>query len=59
MATSPICHWSCAGSERAFCVTFAADALQEISGYFKRTSKVIVPLTVREIVDEQIAMEVA
>ncbi len=38
---------------------FTSDALQEISGFFKRTGKVIVPLTVREILDEQIAMKLA
>jgi hypothetical protein len=40
-------------------VIFTADALQEISAFFKRSGKVIVPLTVREILDEQIAMKLA
>ena len=46
---------------KGFFVSFAftSDALQEISGFFKRTGKVIVPLTVREILDEQIAMKLA
>ncbi len=34
---------------------FTSDALTEISRYFKQTQRVIVPLTVREILDEQIA----
>ncbi len=34
---------------------FTSDALTEISRYFKQTRRVIVPLTVREILDEQIA----
>jgi hypothetical protein len=38
---------------------FTSDALQEIGGFFKRSGKVIVPLTVREILDEQIAMKLA
>ena len=46
---------------KGFFVSFAftSDAEQEISGFFKRTGKVIVPLTVREILDEQIAMKLA
>jgi hypothetical protein len=38
---------------------FSSDALTEIGAFFKRTGKVIVPLTVREILDEQIAMKLA
>jgi hypothetical protein len=34
---------------------FTSDALTEIDGFFRRTGKVIVPLTVREILDEEIA----
>ncbi|MEK6674859.1 MAG: DNA methyltransferase, partial [Planctomycetota bacterium] len=35
--------------------SFTSDALTEISQFFKRTGKVIAPLTVREILDEEIA----
>jgi len=38
---------------------FTSDALQEIGAFFKRSGKVIVALTVREILDEQIAMRLA
>ena len=43
--------------EKGFFVTFddTGDALSEISRFFKQTQRVIVPLTVREILDEQIA----
>ncbi len=34
---------------------FSSDALTEIDAFFRRTRKVIVPLTVQEILDEQIA----
>ena len=34
---------------------YADGALSEIGRYFKQTGRVIVPLTVREILDEQIA----
>jgi hypothetical protein len=34
---------------------FTSDALQEIESFFKRSYKVIVALTVQEILDEQIA----
>ena len=34
---------------------FSSDAMTEISRFFKRTGKVIAPLTVREILDEDIA----
>ncbi len=34
---------------------FTSDALQEIESFFKRSHKVIVALTVKEILDEQIA----
>ena len=36
---------------------FSSDALRKLTAFFKRTGKVIVPLTVREILDEQIAMK--
>ncbi|MBI4166885.1 MAG: hypothetical protein HY508_14250 [Acidobacteria bacterium] len=38
---------------------FSHDALTEISAFFKREHSVIVPLTVREILDEQIAQKLA
>jgi hypothetical protein len=46
---------------KGFFISFAytADALAEISAFFKRSHKVIVPLTVREILDEQIAYKLA
>ena len=43
--------------EKGFFVSFdyLSDALQEIESFFKRSHKVIVALTVQEILDEQIA----
>ena len=38
---------------------FSADALTEIGAFFKKTGKVIVALTVQEILDEHIAMKLA
>jgi hypothetical protein len=38
---------------------YSTDATREVQGFFKRTGKVIVALTVREILDEQIAMKLA
>ena len=38
---------------------FSSDALTEISKFFKRTGKVIQALTVREILEEEIAMKLA
>jgi hypothetical protein len=34
---------------------YSSDALTEISRFFKQSGKVIIPLTVHEILDEQIA----
>jgi hypothetical protein len=34
---------------------YTADALREIDAFFRKTGKVIVALTVREILDEQLA----
>jgi hypothetical protein len=34
---------------------FTADALSEISGFFRRSGRVIVPLTVKDILEDQIA----
>jgi len=38
---------------------FSGDALTEIQHYFQKSGKVIIPLTVREILEEQIAMKLA
>ena len=38
---------------------FTEDATREINRFFKQSGKVIVALTVREILDEQIAMKLA
>ena len=38
---------------------FTADALAEIGAFFKKTGKVIVALTVSEILNEHIAMKLA
>jgi hypothetical protein len=38
---------------------YSSDATREIQAFFKRTGKVIVHLTVREILDEQITMKLA
>jgi restriction endonuclease Mrr len=38
---------------------FSSDALTEINAFFRREHAVIVPLTVREILDETIAQKVA
>jgi hypothetical protein len=38
---------------------FSHDALAEISAFFKREHVIIIPLTVREILDEHIAQKLA
>jgi hypothetical protein len=38
---------------------YSSDALHECESFFKRSGKVIVPLTVREILDEEIARKLA
>ena len=38
---------------------FSADAIAEIGAFFKKSGRVIIPLTVRDILDEQIAMKLA
>ena len=47
--------------EKGFFVSFdySSDALQEIESFFKRSHKVIVALTVQEILDEHIAKKLA
>jgi len=46
---------------RGFFVAFAysADALREIDACFRKSGKVIVALTVREILDEELARKLA
>jgi hypothetical protein len=38
---------------------FTSDAMTEISQFFKRSGKSIIPLTVKEILDEEIAQKLA
>ena len=38
---------------------FTSDALTEINAFFRKSGKVIIPLTVQEILDEEIAMKLA
>ena len=47
--------------EKGFFVSFdyTSDAMTEISRFFREEHRVIVPLTVREILDEQIAHKLA
>jgi ribosomal protein S6 len=44
-----------AGYSVSLSFDYSSDALQEIESFFKRSHKVIVALTVQEILDEQIA----
>jgi hypothetical protein len=46
---------------KGFFVSFdySSDALTEIDRYFRQTGSVIVPLTVKEILDEQITQKLA
>jgi DNA modification methylase len=46
---------------KGFFVSFAysSDATREIDAFFRKTGKVIVPLTVREILDEELAKKLA
>ena len=47
--------------ERGFFVAFdyTSDALREIDAFFRKSGKAIIALTVREIVDEEIARKLA
>lgn len=47
--------------QKGFFVAFdySSDALQEINSFFRKQHKVIIPLTVKEILDEHIAMKLA
>lgn len=49
----------CENRPKGFFVSFdfTADALHEIDAFFRREHRVIVPLTVREILDETIAQK--
>jgi site-specific DNA-methyltransferase (adenine-specific) len=38
---------------------FTSDAITEIGAYFRKSGRVIIPLTVRDILDDQIAMKLA
>jgi len=38
---------------------FSSDAMSEIQAFFKKTGKSIIPLTVKDILDEQIAYKLA
>ena len=46
---------------KGFFVSFAytSDAMTEIDAYFRKSHRVIIPFTVREILDEQIAKKLA
>jgi hypothetical protein len=46
---------------KGFLVSFAysSDALTEIDAFFRTTGKIIIPLTVNEILNEQIARKLA
>ena len=47
--------------DKGFFVAFdySSDAMTEVSQFFKRSGKIIIPLTVREILDEEIARKLA
>jgi len=38
---------------------YTSDALREVDGFFRKSGRIIVPLTVREILDERIAQKLA
>ena len=50
-----------ADRKKGFFVSFAysSDALTEIDAFFRKSGRIIIPLTVREILDEQIAKKLA
>ena len=47
--------------QKGFFVSFdyTSDALTEIDGFFRKSGRIIIPLTVKEILDEQIARKLA
>ena len=40
-------------------LAYSSDAMTEIGAYFRKSGRVIIPLTVKEILDEQIAHKLA
>jgi hypothetical protein len=46
---------------KGFFVSFdySSDAMTEIDAFFRKSGRIIIPLTVREILDEQIAKKLA
>jgi hypothetical protein len=46
---------------KGFFVSFAysSDAMREIDAFFRKSGKVIIPFTVREILDEHLAAKLA
>jgi hypothetical protein len=38
---------------------YSSDATTEIDAFFRKSGRIIIPLTVREILDEQIARKLA
>ena len=50
-----------ADRKKGFFISFdySGDALEEISRFFKQSGRVIVPLTVKEILEDDIAMKLA
>jgi hypothetical protein len=53
--------WRARTARKAFFVAFdyTPDALREIDAFFRKSGKVIMTLTVREILDEEIAKKLA
>ncbi len=51
----------CVDRKKRFFVAFdfAENALREIDGFFRKSGRVIIPLTVQEILEEQIARKLA
>jgi DNA modification methylase len=47
--------------KKGFFVAFdySSDALREVDGFFRRSGKIIIPLTVKEILEEQLAKKLA
>ena len=57
MAKKTAVKTSSGGASVPVSFDYSSDALSEIQSFFKRSHKVIVPLTVQEILDEQVAMK--
>ena len=47
--------------KKGFFVSFdySRDALSEVDAFFRKSGRIIIPLTVREIIDEEIARKLA